>query len=78
MASLNSDGSGSGVPALGPFCYLCHAQQTKGTAAHPLIAMGDSLLLIIALLSGHSKNWMGGGHLSPIAALILRISCCID
>lgn len=49
MASLNSDGSGSGVSALEPFCYLCHAQQTKGTVAHPLIAMGDSLLSIMEL-----------------------------
>lgn len=51
MASLNSDGSGSGARTLGPFCYLFHAQQTKGTAAPPLIAMGDSLLLIMTLLS---------------------------
>ena len=59
MASLNSDGSGSGVSALGPFCYLCHAQQTKGTAAHPLIAMGDSLLLAMAIRGRHCKNWVG-------------------
>jgi len=61
--------SGSGVTALGSFCYLCHAQQTKGTAAHPLIAMGDSLLLIMALLSSHPRYH----HSNGLSASRLRL-----
>lgn len=58
MASLNSDGSGSGVPALGPFCYLFHAQQTKGTAAPPLNSNGRQFTL---------------GHDSPELVLRVRM-----